>query len=136
MSDVLTPAQRRACMAAVRATNTRPEMAVRRLAHSLGFRYALHKKKLPGRPDLAFVSRRRVVFVHGCFWHGHSCVRGARVPASNRVYWTKKITRNKQRDHAALLALRKLGWRVLILWECELKDREVLAKRLRRFLEG
>jgi DNA mismatch endonuclease, patch repair protein len=134
MTDVLTPEQRHACMASVRSRDTTPEMVVRRLVHRLGYRYALHKKTLPGRPDLALVSRRCAIFVHGCFWHGHDCLRGGRVPATNRAYWTTKVERNRNRDVASLEALQSLGWRTLTIWECELKDAARLATRLQRFV--
>jgi DNA mismatch endonuclease, patch repair protein len=136
MADVLTPEQRHACMAAVRGRDTTPEMIVRRLVHGLGYRYALHKNVLPGRPDLALVSRRLVIFVHGCFWHGHTCARGARVPATNRAYWTAKVHRNRVRDSSAVAELRALGWRTLTIWECELKDAPRLASRIKRFVRG
>ena len=134
MADVLTPEQRRACMAAVRGQNTTPEMIVRRLVHSMGYRYALHKKNLPGRPDLALVSRRRAIFVHGCFWHGHDCARGGRIPQQNRDYWILKIARNRQRDISAVASLRALGWKTLVVWECQLKDHPTISAKLKRFL--
>jgi DNA mismatch endonuclease, patch repair protein len=136
MVDVLTPEQRSACMAAVRDRDTTPEMFVRRLVHRLGYRYALHKKDLPGSPDLALVSRRAAIFVHGCFWHGHGCPRGKRVPATNREYWTAKIQRNRKRDGLATRALRALGWRTFTIWECELKDSEKLSVKLEKFIAG
>lgn len=122
-------------MAAVRAKHTKPEMLVRRLAHRLGYRFRLHRKDLPGHPDLVFPGRRAVVFVHGCWWHGHDCARGARVPKTNVAYWTAKIARNVARDRATQAALADAGWRVLVLWECDLKD-EGLPGRLRDFLDG
>jgi DNA mismatch endonuclease (patch repair protein) len=135
MTDVLTPEQRRACMAAIRDRDTEPEMIVRRLVHALGYRYALHKDALPGRPDLAFVSRRKAVFVHGCFWHGHRCARGSRVPQQNREYWIAKIQRNRRRDRTVLKELQSIGWRTLIVWECELRSMPALVGRITRFLE-
>lgn len=134
MADVLTPEQRRACMAAVRGKDTEPELVVRRLVHALGYRYALHKKSLPGRPDLVLVSRRKALFIHGCFWHGHNCARGSRVPVQNRDYWVAKIQRNKRRDRAALRELRSLGWRTLVVWECQLKTLPSVVGRMTRFL--
>lgn len=136
MADVLTPEQRSACMAAVRSRNTTPEMVVRRLVHRMGYRYALHKKALPGCPDLAFVSRRKAIFVHGCFWHGHNCRRGARVPVGNRDYWTAKIARNKKRDRLSRRALEAVGWRALVIWECQLRAGDRVAIRLTRFLKA
>lgn len=121
-------------MAAVHSRDTGPEMAVRRLVHALGYRYVLHKKSLPGRPDLTFVSRRKVLFVHGCFWHGHSCARGSRVPQQNREYWVAKVRRNKRRDDIVLNELRSLGWQTLVVWECELKRPAALVARIVHFL--
>jgi DNA mismatch endonuclease (patch repair protein) len=132
-TDVFTPAERSRVMASVKGKNTKPELAVRRLAHRLGYRFRLHRKDLPGAPDLVFSGRRKVIFVHGCFWHGHDCARGARKPKANADYWTKKIARNRARDEAARSALETLGWKALTLWECELK-RDDLPQRLRRFL--
>ena len=129
-----SPEVRRRTMQAVKSKNTAPELLVRSLAHRMGYRFRLHRKDLPGKPDLAFPGRRKVIFVHGCFWHGHDCPRGARVPKSNRDYWTKKIARNKERDRAARAALARLGWNVAVFWECELRDRARLRGRLSKFL--
>lgn len=128
------PALRRRTMQAVKSANTAPEMKVRRLLHSLGYRYRLHRKDLPGAPDIVFPGRRKIIFIHGCFWHGHDCQRGARVPTANRDYWVGKIERNRTRDERTREALSELGWRVLVLWECGLKDREALQKELAAFL--
>lgn len=121
-------------MRAVKGENTGPEMLVRRVAHRLGFRFRLHRKDLPGKPDLVFPRLRKVVFVHGCFWHGHDCARGARAPKGNADYWQTKIGRNRTRDAAHLAALRKAGWRAAVLWECELKNARRLEQRLVKFL--
>jgi DNA mismatch endonuclease (patch repair protein) len=121
-------------MRAVRSTNTKPELLVRRLAHRLGYRFRLHRKDLPGSPDLVFVSQRKVIFVHGCFWHGHDCARGARQPKANADYWCAKIERNRARDSRALSALSDSGWQALVLWECELRQREALEERMTAFL--
>ena len=121
-------------MRAVKSRDTAPERLVRRLAHGLGFRFRLGGRGLPGSPDLVFPRLGAGVFVHGCFWHGHDCARGARTPATNRAYWTAKIARNRARDAASLRALRRLGWRTLVVWECETRDEARLARRLRRFL--
>ena len=128
--DVFTPVERSAVMARVRGKNTAPEMQVRRLLHRLGFRYRLHGRDLPGSPDLVLPKRRAVVFVHGCFWHGHDCPRGARAPKQNAAYWTAKIGRNRMRDADVAGRLAAAGWRVLTVWECELKDDAALAVRL------
>jgi DNA mismatch endonuclease (patch repair protein) len=129
-----TPEQRSRTMRAVKDRDTTPEMIVRRLAHSMGYRFRLHRKDLPGKPDLVFPRLRKVVFVHGCFWHGHDCPRGARIPVHNRDYWTTKITRNKERDEKARGELNALGWRSLALWECQLKDAGAMRKLIARFL--
>lgn len=129
-----TPEQRRRIMRAVRSRNTTPEMIVRRLLHRMGYRYRLHDAALPGTPDIVFSSRRSVIFVHGCFWHGHHCSRGDRLPRTNVAYWQKKIARNVDRYATQVNILQNDGWRVLTVWECELKDRDVLADRLTRFL--
>lgn len=121
-------------MRAVKARDTGPERVVRRLLHRLGYRYRLHRVDLPGTPDLVFPGRRRVVFVHGCFWHGHACARGARAPKRNASYWSAKIARNVARDAEAQARLAALGWKALVVWECGLKDREALEARLRAFL--
>lgn len=121
-------------MRAVKSSDTKPELIVRRLIHRLGYRYRLHRADLPGKPDLVFASRRKVIFVHGCFWHGHDCARGARTPKTNADYWGLKIARNRARDERARAALEQAGWAVLIVWECELKDNEALAEILIRFL--
>jgi DNA mismatch endonuclease (patch repair protein) len=121
-------------MRAVKSTNTRPEMIVRSLAHRLGFRFRLHCGNLPGRPDLVFARRRKVIFVIGCFWHGHDCKRGDRSPKTNADYWRAKIARNKARDANARAALAAAGWDVLIVWECETKDLQALSAELSDFL--
>jgi DNA mismatch endonuclease (patch repair protein) len=126
---------RSAIMRAVKSTNTKPELIVRKLAHALGFRFRLHGA-LPGKPDLVFAGRRKVIFVHGCFWHGHACARGARVPVNNRDYWVGKVARNRTRDRKTLRRLRADDWQVLVVWECETKNKEKLGSRLRRFLNA
>ncbi len=122
-------------MRRVRSVDTTPEMTVRRLTHALGYRYRLHQKDLPGKPDLVFASKKKVIFVNGCFWHGHPCKRGNRIPKTNREYWLKKIRGNVERDAANLKQLRLLGWSVLTVWECETRDREWLEKRITDFLD-
>jgi len=134
MVDRLTSEQRSELMRRVRGKDTAPEMIVRRLAHRAGFRFRLHRKDLPGKPDLCFPARRKAIFVHGCFWHGHDCRRGARVPKTNREYWTRKLARNKARDLAQQEALAAAGWAVMVVWECEIRDLAALAGRLGAFL--
>jgi DNA mismatch endonuclease (patch repair protein) len=129
-----SPEVRRRTMQAVKSKDTAPELTVRRLAHRMGYRFRLHRKDLPGKPDLVFPGLHRVIFVHGCFWHGHDCERGARVPKANRDYWVQKIARNQARDRAARAALTGLGWRVTVLWECELSNVTRLHRRLRSLL--
>jgi DNA mismatch endonuclease, patch repair protein len=129
-----TPAARRRTMQAVKSKDTSPELCVRRLLHAQGYRYRLYRTDLPGCPDLVFSGRRRIIFIHGCFWHGHGCARGARVPKTNTEYWTTKVARNRSRDIGAREQLLRSGWRTLVLWECELKDRTAVLKTLRAFL--
>ena len=128
--DVFTPEQRSAVMRAVPGKNSSAELRVRRLLTRMGLRYRLHRRDLPGSPDVAFGPRKVAVFVHGCFWHGHDCARGARAPKTNADYWTAKIGRNRARDAAAQAALVAKGWTPVIVWECELKDERALATRL------
>ena len=130
----MTDPARSAVMRAVKGRNTGPELKVRRAAHALGYRFRLHRKDLPGSPDLVFPRLKTVVFVHGCFWHGHDCARGARIPKTNTDYWRAKIARNVARDVRTAAELAALGWKVETLWECELKDLSSLNDRLRRAL--
>lgn len=126
--------ERSRIMRAVKSLNTAPEMTVRRLVYAMGYRYRLHRKDLPGKPDLAFQSRRKVIFVHGCFWHGHDCKRGVRVPKTNRAYWENKIARNKERDCQHAEELKRAGWRVLVIWECQTKEKAALVDPIKGFL--
>ncbi|MDE0332847.1 MAG: very short patch repair endonuclease [Nitrospinae bacterium] len=128
------PEDRSRTMRAVKGHDTGPEMIVRRLAHGMGYRYRLHRKDLPGKPDLVFPAKRKVIFVHGCFWHQHACPRGARSPKSSRDYWIPKLKRNKERDVQNQRLLREMGWDVLVIWECEMKDRDALKERISAFL--
>lgn len=121
-------------MRAVKSKDTKPEIAVRRAVHGLGFRFRLHRKDLPGSPDLAFPSKRKAIFVHGCFWHGHSCARGARAPKTNTGYWTEKVARNRKRDKTVARLLAEIGWKRLVLWECEIKSPEKVRAKLLKFL--
>jgi DNA mismatch endonuclease (patch repair protein) len=132
--DRLSPKQRSALMARVRGKNTRPEMIVRRMAHKMKFRFRLHRSDLPGKPDLVFPGRRKVIFVHGCFWHRHSCPDGRSTPATRTKYWNAKFARNKARDVKSRKALRKQGWDVLVIWECQTRRPEWLRGRLSKFL--
>lgn len=135
-ADVFDPEKRSAVMRAVKSADTAPERAVRAAARALGYarRYRLNGAHLPGKPDLVFRSLRKAVFVHGCFWHGHDCKRGARQPKDNAAYWRAKIARNRARDAAAFTALKREGWSALVIWECETRDGAALARKLGRFL--
>ena len=128
------PEDRSKTMRAVKSRDTGLEMTVRRLTHGMGYRYRLHRKDLPGKPDLTFPARRKVIFVHGCFWHQHHCPRGARSPKSNRDYWAPKLQRNKQRDAEHQRRLREMGWNVLVIWECEMRNHDATRARIERFL--
>lgn len=132
MTDTLKPAERSARMALIKGRNTKPEMVVRQLLHSMGYRYRLHAKDLPGKPDIIFRSRRKAIFVHGCFWHRHSDLscRLARLPKSRLDFWEAKLEGNRERDRANIESLGEMGWDVLIVWECELRDREQLGNKL------
>lgn len=121
-------------MRAVKATNTKPELLVRRTVFRMGFRYRLHRTNLPGKPDLAFIAKRKIIFVHGCFWHGHHCARGARTPKTNKTYWINKIQRNQLRDKANISTLRKLGWKTFVIWECQLTKQSMLQSAIHQFL--
>jgi DNA mismatch endonuclease (patch repair protein) len=121
-------------MRAVKSKGTKPELAVRQLISRCRVRYQLHRSDLPGTPDLTIVNRRKVVFVNGCFWHGHTCVRGSRVPVQNREYWVEKILRNKKRDRETARQLKRLTWQHLIIWECELRNMPRLRAKILRFL--
>jgi DNA mismatch endonuclease (patch repair protein) len=125
---------RSANMRAIHSKDMRPELAVRHLVHEMGYRYRLHKEDLPGRPDLVFASRRKVIFVHGCFWHAHKDCKVAHVPKSNLEYWGPKLERNRTRDVKNIEGLMACGWESLIVWECEIKAQEELKKRLLDFL--
>ncbi|OHC91350.1 MAG: very short patch repair endonuclease [Sphingomonadales bacterium GWF1_63_6] len=140
MVDRLTPDQRRLNMSRVRAKHTRPEMTVRRLLHSLGFRYRLHRSDLPGRPDIVLPRYRATIFVHGCFWHGHDCSL-FRMPATRTEFWAAKIAANRRRDGDAVLRLRDRDWRSLLIWECALRGRgrlpaDTLTDRITAFIVG
>lgn len=122
-------------MALVRSADTQPELRVRRLAHGMGYRYRLHDPSLPGTPDMVFRARRAVIFVHGCFWHRHEGCALARLPKSKKSFWLPKLEGNRQRDKRNIAALRADGWRVLVVWECELKNIMAVARKLDRFLQ-
>jgi DNA mismatch endonuclease (patch repair protein) len=136
VTDKLTKARRSRNMAAISSKDMKPERAVRSLVHKLGYRFRLHRKDLPGKPDLVFPAKRKVIFVHGCFWHQHpkrSC-SDARLPKSNLTYWGPKLASNVRRDRHAQMLLRRAGWAALTLWECETRELIKLEKRVREFL--
>lgn len=135
MPDVHSPEQRRRNMSAIKGRNTKPELTLRRRLHRLGYRFRLHRKDLPGRPDLVFPSKGKVIFVHGCFWHSHDCRYGQVVPRTNAEFWSEKRKRTMERDAQQLAELRALGWSVLVIWECELRDVDTAVSRAVEFLE-
>lgn len=136
MTDIVTPARRSEIMSRIRAKGMKPEMVVRRLAYSMGYRYRLHRKDLPGKPDLVFGGRKKVILVHGCFWHQHSdpLCKIARLPKSNQAYWVPKLQGNVMRDAEQESLLRDKGWDVLVIWECETKAGGALAGKIADFL--
>jgi DNA mismatch endonuclease (patch repair protein) len=136
MADKISSARRSEIMSHIRSKGMVPEMRVRRLIHHMGFRYRLHGKNLPGRPDLVFPGRRKVIFVHGCFWHQHANCSISRIPKSNKAYWKTKLAKNVERDKEHQRRLKELGWQVLIIWECTIRDVPQLQNRIRQFLEG
>jgi DNA mismatch endonuclease (patch repair protein) len=135
VSDVFSREKRSQIMRRVRGRDTSPERKVRRLLTWMGLRYRLHRRDLPGSPDVVFAGKRVALFVHGCFWHGHDCARGARTPKVNADYWIGKIARNRARDADVQRRLTEAGWRAVVVWECELKDEARLAERLAAELE-
>lgn len=136
MEKPKTDPERSAIMRSVKSKDTAPEMQVRRLVFSLGFRYRLHRTDLPGKPDLVFPKLKKVIFVHGCFWHGHRCARGNRIPINNREYWIDKIEKNKRRDRLNSSLLQSLGWQSMVIWECSLKKLDTLNSSLVAYLNG
>lgn len=134
-TDVYDQAKRSAVMARVKSQDTKPELLLRKVLTSLGARYRLQRKDLPGRPDVVMPGRKLAFFVHGCFWHGHACARGSRVPKANRDYWLAKVARNKARDTASVAALTAAGWTVETVWECEMKNAAALKTRLAEVLD-
>lgn len=131
--DRITPEARSANMRAVRKKDTAPELAVRKALHVAGYRYRIHVKNLPGSPDIVFPRRKKVIFVHGCFWHGHNC-RAGRAPQSRQDYWIPKIERNRARDAAAIETLSRQGWMSLVVWQCQLSNRDDALRRMKDFL--
>lgn len=128
MTDVLTKEQRQYCMSRIQGKDTKPEMIVRKLVHAMGYRYRLHDKRLPGKPDLVFPGRKKVIFVHGCFWHRHNCKYGNVVPKTRAEFWKEKLDKNKVRDIKNIQKLNDMGWGVLVIWECETRSMEKIEK--------
>ncbi len=134
MTDVLTSEQRHKCMSSIRGKDTKPEIVVRKIIHRLGYRFRLHYKNLPGKPDIVLPRHRKVIFVHGCFWHMHTCKYGRVSPHTNADFWESKRKGNRERDKRNIRAVKKAGWKPLVIWECQTKDRQVLEARLVDFL--
>lgn len=134
--DIFTPEMRSKIMRGVKSKDTKPELVVRRLLHGLGYRFRVHRKGLPGKPDIAFIGRKKAIFVHGCFWHQHlsDACKIARRPTSNTEFWDAKLNRNMERDAQAQHDLETMGWQVLTIWECEVADLDGLQSRLANFL--
>jgi len=135
MADVHTALQRRRNMQAIRGRDTKPELVVRRTLHRMGYRFRLHRPDLPGRPDIVFPARSAVLFVHGCFWHRHDCPNGRQLPKTRTHWWREKLDSNRRRDAAAQRKLRRLGWRVMVVWECQLSDIDRVTRRMTKFLD-
>jgi len=133
--DPLSPGERSERMKLIRSKNTKVEMVVRRLTHAMGYRYRLHSKALPGSPDMVFPARKKVIFVHGCFWHQHENCRHYRMPRSKLDFWLPRLESNKRRDAKVYEQIKESGWRYLVVWECELKNREAVANHIKSFLE-
>ncbi len=134
--DHVTPHKRSKIMAAVRSKDTKPEMMIRRLVYSMGYRYKLHSDALPGKPDLVFSSKKKVVFVHGCFWHGHNGCNKAQLPKSRTDFWQDKIENNVRRDKRVKRALNRKGWRYLIIWQCQINNLEKVKAKIYTFLNN
>lgn len=133
--DPLAPEVRSLVMSKVRAQHTTPELIVRRIVHAMGYRFRLHRRDLPGCPDVVLPRLGAVILVHGCFWHRHTCPRGRSEPSTRPAFWRAKFTANASRDRRAIRALRRKGWRVLVVWECQTRDIDRLEKRIKKFLD-
>ncbi len=135
MADIFTKSERSRIMSLIRATNTGPERTVRSILHQMGYRFRIHVAELPGKPDIVLPRLHKIIFVHGCFWHGHRrCRKGTTLPASHSKFWKTKIGGNAERDRRNVQALRRLGWAVLVLWECEIQIPAKMTSRLLRFM--
>ncbi|MGA2915455.1 MAG: very short patch repair endonuclease [Sedimentisphaerales bacterium] len=136
MADTLTQAQRRLCMSQNKGKNTIPEVFIRKVTNSLGYRYSLHRKKLPGCPDMVFPKRKKVIFINGCFWHRHTCKKGRSMPATRKKFWQQKFKRTIERDKKNKNELKKLGWKILVIWECQIKNRQKIIDKISNFMRG
>lgn len=136
MADIFTPEKRSLIMRAIKAHNTKPELAVRSILHRMGYRFRLHRHNLPGRPDIILPKHQKIVFVHGCFWHRHRNCKLSHKPKSNQSYWNPKLERNIKRDVKNRRALARLGWKTLVLWECQTRNPDKLLSLLHRFLDN
>lgn len=134
MVDTLTILQRQLCMSHNKGKGTSPELFVRKLISLQKFRFSSHRKDLPGRPDIVFVSRKKVIFINGCFWHRHTCKKGLSMPATRKKIWQGKFSRTIERDKRNKAELKKLGWQILVIWECQIKKPENIANKIRKFL--
>jgi len=134
VTDTISSERRSANMRAVQSRDTQPEISVRKIVHELGYRFRLHRKDLPGKPDVVFIGKRMAIFVHGCFWHQHRGCKRATMPQSNVAFWQSKLARTVERDAEHMRSLKANGWKALIVWECETKNKLKLTKRLKRFL--
>ena len=136
MSDVFSRKKRSWIMARISGSNTKPEIIVRKILYGMGYRYRINVRKLPGTPDIVLSKHKKVIFVHGCFWHGHQSCRKKALPKSNKAFWVQKITKNRERDQRTTRQLKRLGWRTLTIWECHTKDLEKVKNTLERFMES
>ena len=136
MADIFTPEKRSNIMSKIKGKNTKPEMTVRSTLHRMGYRFRIHDKKLPGSPDIVLSRHKKIIFVHGCFWHGHAGCKRAAMPESNFEFWNKKISRNIERDNSTERELRSFGWQVLIIWQCQTKDPDALRMILRQYMRS
>ncbi len=134
MADCFTHEERSRVMSRVKGRDTQPEKTVRRLLHAMGYRFRLHRRDLPGKPDIVLPKYRKVIFIHGCFWHGHTNCRRALRPKTNAEFWNKKLDSNIKRDEETQAKLKSLGWDVLVIWQCEMRDLENLRRNIKEFL--
>jgi DNA mismatch endonuclease (patch repair protein) len=135
MTDHVSQAKRSMIMRSVRAKHSSPELAVRKIIFALGYRYRLHGANLPGKPDIVFPGKKKVIFIHGCFWHAHGCPKG-KPPKSNLSFWLPKFEKNKTRDTENVNSIISLGWKPLVIWQCEIKNKDVLIEKIRVFLDN